>query len=534
MPATLDALLERREFALRLLTPEAGDRSLLWAHASDLEDPTPFVVPGQMLLTTGRQFGEAPGDGPDGAAHTADASDSPNAADAPNSADTKDPAAFALAYVDRLVTAGVAALGFGTEVVRHGVPAELVDACTRLGLPLVEVPYPTPFIAIARWIAEVQAAEERSRVDWALGTQRAVSLAALAGGGLAAAVRAAASGLGCDIALFDPDGEQSAAESVVGARARAALAGAEDDVRELLHKQRRARLDREAGDLHLSIQTLGGSGRLLGVLALARAEPFDPADLSVVTTLVALAEVSLERSRELRLSLRALMVQLFDMLRDGRVDAVRRALKDIPTGLPGTRFVVAALPAGELSSALLDTLERRAADRRHRLFLVQHEETVVLLADAAKWPELRRLLEQRRARAGVSDVVGWDGLDSGLVQAARSLERAEAGRIADFSALVSSSFFGLLSTASVAEVARTRLDPLLLREDGRERLREAGVWLRHNGQWDPAARELGIHRHSLRTRMQSVESVLGLELDRFQDRAELWALLAAADLGPTT
>jgi len=48
------------------------------------------------------------------------------------------------------------------------------------------------------------------------------------------------------------------------------------------------------------------------------------------------------------------------------------------------------------------------------------------------------------------------------------------------------------------------------------------VWLTHLGQWDPAAGELGIHRHTLRNRMNTVEDILGRSLDSPGTRSELW------------
>jgi purine catabolism regulator len=53
----------------------------------------------------------------------------------------------------------------------------------------------------------------------------------------------------------------------------------------------------------------------------------------------------------------------------------------------------------------------------------------------------------------------------------------------------------------------------------------ATTWLANNGAWDPAAKQLGIHRHTLRNRISTLEKVLSLDLDRFGDRAELWAAL---------
>ncbi|ERK61398.1 purine catabolism regulatory protein-like family protein, partial [Leifsonia aquatica ATCC 14665] len=144
MPATLAQLLARPELDLTLLTaPGVGDPETLvpWAHSSELPDPTPFLSPGQVLLIT----------------------------KAPDEIDD---------YVARLAEHGVAALGFGTEVVRAGTPDALLEACTRHGLPLFEVPYRTPFIAIARFIADRVAADAYARSTWALRASRAISLAA--------------------------------------------------------------------------------------------------------------------------------------------------------------------------------------------------------------------------------------------------------------------------------------------------------------------------------------------------------------------
>ena len=71
----------------------------------------------------------------------------------------------------RLVDRGVVALGFGTAVHRSGIPADLAAACARAGLILFEVPYGTPFIAVARAHSEAIAAPAYARRTWALETQ---------------------------------------------------------------------------------------------------------------------------------------------------------------------------------------------------------------------------------------------------------------------------------------------------------------------------------------------------------------------------
>ncbi|MFT2019029.1 PucR family transcriptional regulator ligand-binding domain-containing protein [Streptomyces sp. 796.1] len=53
------------------------------------------------------------------------------------------------------------------------------------------------------------------------------------------------------------------------------------------------------------------------------------------------------------------------------------------------------------------------------------------------------------------------------------------------------------------------------------------AWLSRHGQWDAAAAELGVHRHTLRYRMRRVEEILGRSLDDPDVRMELWLALKA-------
>lgn len=53
------------------------------------------------------------------------------------------------------------------------------------------------------------------------------------------------------------------------------------------------------------------------------------------------------------------------------------------------------------------------------------------------------------------------------------------------------------------------------------------AWLARHGQWDAAAADLGVHRHTLRYRMRRVEEILGRSLDDPDVRMELWLALKA-------
>ena len=101
---------------------------------------------------------------------------------------------------------GVAALGFGTEVVRV-TPEPLVAACAAQDLPLLEVPYRTPFLALARRIADARAEQDHARDLWALDAQRALSLAALSAERIAGVLEELSRRLAAVVLLLDARGE---------------------------------------------------------------------------------------------------------------------------------------------------------------------------------------------------------------------------------------------------------------------------------------------------------------------------------------
>tara|TARA_R110002020_G_scaffold75315_7_gene191763 strand:+ start:5500 stop:6981 length:1482 start_codon:yes stop_codon:yes gene_type:complete len=492
MRTTVRDLIDNDELGIRLLTRGADDLEVNWSHSTDLDDPSPFLEPGQLLLTTGRQF--PPGRRPH----------------------------WYRDYVARLLRAGVVALGFGTEVIREGTPTELIAACQEAGLILLEIPYATPFIAVSKFIASRHAAEGRRQVEWTLAAQESIAKAVLGSHGLSAAVADARRWLKGEIAVFDSDGAilEGGASDVLSAQTLALL--------------RRGKRARDAGtgagaEGHWSVSTLGRSGRLLGAVAVAQATALNPGETSIVTMLTALTELSLEHAEDQRLAFRSVSLQLFGLLRDGKTETVRKALRFYPAQLPHEPFHAIVLWSAELPPPTRGRLERMATARR-RLFAVKVGEKFVVLVDESSRALVEEELLFSLVRAGVSAGSLWVNLDEGLAQAAAALEAAQPGQTITFSELTSDSVFGLLMEPRVTEIARIKLSPMLKTEAGRKRVGEAAVWLRLNGAWEPAARQLQIHRHTLRDRISTLGAELGLQLDDFRGRAELWAMLAALDL----
>ncbi|WP_189099315.1 PucR family transcriptional regulator ligand-binding domain-containing protein, partial [Streptomyces kronopolitis] len=166
-PVPLAELLARTDLGLRQLAGPREGVALHWVHTSEMADPVPYLLGGEMLLTAGVHLAEVTGGAP--------------ALDA-----------YLDGYAARTVAAGAAALGFGIAPVHEAVPPALVAACDRHGLPLVEVPAGTPFTAVesAVWQSVTQARHrELTRLSEA---QRALAAAAARPEPAAAVLRALA------------------------------------------------------------------------------------------------------------------------------------------------------------------------------------------------------------------------------------------------------------------------------------------------------------------------------------------------------
>jgi len=503
VPATVAQLLARQDLGLRLLTPNGTaelDARIHWAHSSDLEDPTPFLAPGQVLLITGTPDDVEP-------------------------------------YVSRLVAHGIAGLGFGTEVVRAGTPDALVDACTRHGLPLFEVPYRTPFIAIARFVAERVAADTYARNTWALRASRAISLAALRPDALGAVLAELARQIDRPVALVGADGELDRAYPPGGlsAQDRAAITAAAEP---LLRARRRAAgtaggaagsgagaRDGDADDgasasATFALQTLGAAGRLRGVLAVGSAG-LDQAAQQVVTGVVALAGLALEQSRATDAARTRLRTAVWRALLAGDRALAETVAEPVLGALPSGPVRVAVLGGTAIASAA-DVLESRPG-----LFFARDGHDLVVLEEDAAPSGLPELAARFDLRGGISAAGPLTELASALAQASAARDRADADRpLRGFDDIAGGGMLALLDTPDARAVATAAIAPLGSADADLPRV--LLVWLDHNGVYDVAARELGMHRHTLRTRVAEAERILGVDLGSFAARADLYAALRAA------
>ncbi|WP_166426794.1 PucR family transcriptional regulator [Labedella populi] len=513
VPTTLRALLATPAFRLRLVAgAEAAspvlDEPLLWAHNSDLLDPTPWLEPGGFLLTDGTHLG------PGSRREEVDA------------------------YVSRLVASGTRALGFATGIVHDVIPAVLVDGCVRGSLPLLEVADRTPFMSIIRHVSDVLAAEQRERLEWSLAAQRAIARAALRPDGLGAILDELERRLDCWVALFDPLGNRidvrtripmpDGAESVVEEAVRAALArGNRSSARVIV------------GSDAVTVQTVGQRGRIRGALVVGTAAPLDAAETDLVASVIALASIALEQSRTVETARRQLRSGLLELVLSGVVDVASRTAQRLGGRLPDAPVRVAVISIADEGRSLLDELDLLSGTDSGRVFVAERDDEIVAVVAAGDEPvaessvhsasgSFERVLARRGVPVGLSAPIGWNDLSRGLAEARQAATRATTDRpVVRFEGLAEEGMLGLLQASGAETLARRFLAPLLALPVAERELavRTATVWLEHNGAWDPPAKELGIHRQTLRNRISSLESLLGIDLGAFSARSELWTSL---------
>ncbi|MFC4004363.1 PucR family transcriptional regulator [Prauserella oleivorans] len=483
MAVTLRSLAGDTALGLRVLAGAAGlDRGISWVHPTELADPTAFLDGGELVLTTGLGSDTEPAD----------------------------------AYVRRLADAGVAGLGFGVGLSHERVPRALIAAADAVELPLLEVPRPTPFIAISRAVSAALAAEQyESLVRTGRGQRELTRTALRRPDGAGALVRRLARLVDAWVVLVDAAGTvREAAPAAAAAKATSVRA-------ELDRAHSGSRLLTMDGD-EVVLQALGTRTR--GFLAVGRSTRLDAADQHLVATAAALLSLSLERDRAHGAQLRGLRSGLLRLLLDGHVELALATLRDVAGTAPAPRWqvVVLAGPAHALAAAL-DALE---TEPDQASLVAEHESTVVVLGDVSA--ALRLPGRVPGLHAGVSSTVDAERTAAGHRQAeqAANVARADGKPVVRYPEHAGAGLLGLLGT----EAARTFADESLapLRAAGRPELETSLYrWLEHNGHWDAAASTLGVHRHTLRNRMARVAELLGRDLDSPGVRAELWLALNA-------
>jgi purine catabolism regulator len=517
---TVQSLVDEMQLEL-LVGGEAARAPIRWVHPTELDDPTPWLSGGELLLTTGMRLKTA---------------------------------AVQREFVERVASHHVAGVGFGTGFDHAAVPKALLDAAGQAGLPVFEVPYELPFIAITEKAFTTLVNSQYEVLQRTIAIHRRLERLLLDERGLDELVRAVAATIGAAIVVLDPRGETLAAREFQ----RALPDGAIDAVRE--QAQRRTRSGAQAGPFAPDHPDLSGRALALPVLAGARGGPqawlvavrdsggFGDAERLTLEQSATVVALELMRQRAMRDTERRLAGDVLAEALAGELDASEVAARLRPFGVGADAAVLTfALDQPQAAEADLDRAIA-AAGRGALVATRQRLLCAVVEADGLDPVDLAG-----RARAALAERHGEVSAAASRVAPATDLRRSfhEARCALEAAALVRTNSDGHDKVASYHDLGSFQLllslqddDALRLYCDsvlgplenggngdyGDELLRSLEVFIEQNGQWERAARELFCHRHTLRYRIRRIEELTGRDLGNARDRIDFWLALRGREL----
>lgn len=469
--------------AVALPRPDAQAR---WVATSELEDPSPFLEGGEILLTTGLIERDSSG---------------------------------WRRFVGKLLEAGGVALGFGVGLSHPDVPGGLRAAATALSLNLFIVPRPTPFIAVSRAVAELLWASAREADRQSLQHQQELTSAAI--GGPTELVATLARIIGGDAVLCTPDGTAIAGWPAAGLLERAlphmarmnaqGIRGAAADI---------------VRDSRVSVLPVGMGHHAEAYLAVESGSATAGAQRAAVTTAVALLTLDRARARAELDADRRIRAGALSLVLQSDPDAARSLLGGTSQAatVPLDRArVLRARGSGDDLERALDRMERMEAE--HPLVAIAAEQLVAILAPSDdQLDAVTALLGSLEVGVGpLRPVAELAQSDDGARQA---LHAASALRpVVIWSQLADSGVQSLLEPEALRSFASHLLGEVLGSPDAEELLAALRAFLTHNGHAGPAAESLGVHRNTLRNRLVTAESLLGQSIHDPQFRADLWVAL---------
>lgn len=537
MPLHLSDLLARPDLRLSVtydVPPQQLARTIEAATVSDLPTPGKWLQGGELLMTIGLLLPMEP--------------------------------AACRAYVRDAAEGGAAclALGLGQGLPYQEAPEPLVRAAEESGLPLLTVPDEVPFIAVTKAVFDARADEQRALLQRAFATQRRLTAAAT-GDGLRPMLAEWAAATGVGAAVLDPLGRLLATSEHAS---RPLPAQAHELLDRVAARGLRGSASSTAAGQQLEVQPLGAR-RLRGLLLLT-GRP-DDAARSVVPGLVSLLSLELER-RHLsdepeRRRRSALLSELLadedpsadrarDMLRSvgltaERVRGVVVAAEDTPGGRTAARAAAAGTGSGAAAGAGPATgtghtagtgsadgtaptdgaAQEMAADLALAVpgglvRVVDGAPGTVIEAVVGEELDIREVLARfaPRCPAGIGPATTPEAARVSLRQAAGLLavSRAAGEPAQARQSQASRLLLDLGDRSTLHGYADTVLGPLDLADHGEELIATLAAWLETGGAWDATSRRLGVHRHTVRNRLDKAMDLTGRRLDDPDDRFDLW------------
>lgn len=467
---TIADLLDEDDLELELVAGQPGaNREVSWVHIAEVPDPTEFLQGGELLLATGLGIG--------------------------------DDAASQRLYLRRLAAHGLAGFGYGIGPSGSPPPPALLKEAERLDFPVLTIPWKVPFIAITKLVA-VRLTEDRLQLlTGALEFRDTLMRAALEEAGVDVILGSICHRLNCRALLVDSH------NNVLGQRYWSAP---EPKV-----------------VLRLPVRTR----ETAATLKVGRAREFGEFDLLVLHHAQAALAVELARQGAVSAAELRLAGDLLEDLEQERLDAREAERRLAAFGLDPDRPHAALIVATSDQQSTLrvrDAVSRYLQPRRH-LSSVRRTTTTFLveLADESEGFELADEISasQPDVRVSLGPTVRHFELGRSLLEARAALG-THPEKLVSYRDLGALDLLLSLPTSKLRAFASTRLGDL----EQHPRLMETlDAFVEADGRWNQAAARLGVHRNTLRYRIDSIRNKLGRSPEDAGPRNELWLALRSLE-----
>ncbi|HSF27340.1 MAG TPA: PucR family transcriptional regulator ligand-binding domain-containing protein [Actinomycetes bacterium] len=492
MSVTIAQVIGESGLGLRLVVAprERLDAQVRWVAVTELADPRPFLAGGELVLTTGLNQGSA-----------------------------LDQARF----VERVAERGAAGLGFAVGLTHPKVPEAVVAAARRLDLPLLEVPYAIPFIAIDRWVADRVLAGHYGRFRALLQMYDELSRALLSGQGLSTVVDVLRGFVGGDVGVVDHIGS--------------VLASAPATTGWPVEQIATVRADPTAVVAGTPLAALPVEVDKTVVAHLCLRHPVD--SLDVLPYAVSLVGLELARRQAVLTGRRELLGQVVEDLVKGVVAPAEAERRLAAAGLDPAASHRVVLGEVDGDEAARDRLRSLPWAVQPPVVTAQVGAQLAVLAGADQPAhELAHLLHGQlralapSARVGIGGAYpGVAGLRWSFFEAREALARGPG--INDREPLSLSGLILGSQDLPMRELGEDVLRPLLDFDatHAGELVATLRAYLEVDGSVSAVAERLFVHRNTVRYRLAQVERLTGRSLTSTQDRVQLWLALQAVALG---
>jgi hypothetical protein len=443
-------------------------------------------------------------------------------------------------FVEVLRNVGVAAIGYGLPAPGIQVPSDVLAACQRHGMCLVEVPYETPFIAISKAFVELLTASRQERLVKSLKRAEAMTRVARDESGASGILAILLRDTGVESAVVTHSGEVFARSSN-----RVPMERVEIFLSQLRDGQE---WPVEAGnDEQPIVFEIAATHSRDGYLLCFAESSISHEARAVFDQAVAHIGVALARQRAIRATELRFAGELLDLIAAG--PARYRDLTDRLRGFgvdPAKPLAIISISAthdgsSEPEVGALDATIRELAvpgvvlarGTEHMLVLEPAREDLVLRAAETALHRLRINPGVMGGAVGIGSLARHTSALRRTLAEARQAHTIALHRQESYSLALPehAGSHALLLAMADEEVSlalvRSLIDPLREHDARRqsELLRTLSTFLDHAGQWQQTAEDLHIHVNTLRHRIARIETLTGRNMSDMATRVDFYLAL---------